>query len=60
MCANIQDYRYWPDEGRNKMFGNIRVTVEKETAEHFYIIRVISLSNPKVVSYLCTIADTLG
>ena len=47
--THTQYYSYWPGKGEQEAFGNILVTVEEETAEHYYTTRVITVSNTKVV-----------
>ena len=47
--THTQYYAYWPSKGESETYGNIRVSVSEESAEHYYTIRVISLSNAKVV-----------
>ena len=47
--THTQYYSYWPGKGEQEAFGNILVTVEEETAEHYYTTRVVTVSNTKVV-----------
>ena len=48
--SHTQYFSYWPTKkGEHETYGNIKVTIEDETAEHYYTTRVISISNAKVV-----------
>jgi protein tyrosine phosphatase len=41
-------YSYWPTKGEHETYGNIKVTVEEESAEHYYTTRVVSIANAKL------------